>query len=67
MILLPYTIIVSVYCMNISNINDFYYYGILIFNVIIFFMAIIGITLKYVETYKISSLYMLLYPLGSNF
>ena len=36
-------------------------------NVIIFFMAIICITLKSVETYKISPLYMLLYPLGSNF
>lgn len=66
-ILLPYTIIISVYCINISNINNFYYYGILILNVIIFFMAIIGITLKSVETYKISPLYMLLYPLGSNF
>jgi len=36
-------------------------------NVIIFFMAIIGITLKSIETYKISPLYMLLFPLGSNF
>ena len=32
-----------------------------------FFMAIIGITLNSVETYKISSLYTLLYPLGTNF
>ena len=66
-ILLPYNIIVSVYCINISNINNFYYCGILFLNVIIFFMAIICITLKSVETYKISPLYMLLYPLGSNF
>ena len=66
-ILLPYTIIISGYCMNISNINNFYYYGILILNVIIFFMAIISITLKSIETYKISPLYMLLFPLGSNF
>jgi chlorobactene glucosyltransferase len=67
-ILLPYTIIVSFYSINITNNNDFYYYcGILILNLIIFFMAIIGITLNSVETYKISPLYMLLYPLGSNF
>jgi chlorobactene glucosyltransferase len=67
-ILLPYTIIVFFYNINITNNNDFYYYcGILILNLIIFFMAIIGITLKSIETYKISPLYMLLYPLGSNF
>jgi hypothetical protein len=34
-ILLPYNIIVSIYCINISNINDFYC-GILILNLIIF-------------------------------
>ena len=67
-ILLPYTIIVFFYSINITNTNDFYYYcGILILNLIIFFMAIIGITLKSINTYKISPLFMLLYPLGSNF
>jgi chlorobactene glucosyltransferase len=67
-ILLPYTIIVSLYGINISDKNDFYYNcGILILNLIIFFMAIISITLNSVKTYKISPLFMLLYPLGSNF
>jgi len=67
-ILLPYTIIVSLYGINISDKNDFYYNcGILILNLIIFFMAIIGITLNSVKTYKISPLYTILYPLGSNF
>jgi chlorobactene glucosyltransferase len=67
-ILLPYTIIVSLYGINISDKNDFYYNcGILILNLIIFFMAIISITLNSVKTYKISSLYAVLYPLGSIF
>jgi chlorobactene glucosyltransferase len=67
-ILLPYTIISLFYNIDIINNNDFYYYcGILILNLIIFCMAIIGITLKSIETYKISPLYILLYPLGSNF
>jgi chlorobactene glucosyltransferase len=67
-ILLPYTIIVSLYGINISDKNDFYYNcGILILNLIIFFMAIISITLNSVKTYKISPLYAVLYPLGSIF
>jgi chlorobactene glucosyltransferase len=67
-ILLPYTIIVSLSGINISDKNDFYYNcGILILNIIIFFMAIISITLNSVETYKISPLYTVLYPLGSIF
>jgi chlorobactene glucosyltransferase len=67
-ILLPYTIIVSLYGINISEKNDFYYNcGILILNLIIFFMAIISITLNSVKTYKISPLYAVLYPLGSIF
>jgi chlorobactene glucosyltransferase len=67
-ILLPYTIIVSLYGINISEKNDFYYNcGILILNLIIFFMAIISITLNSVKTYKISPLYTVLYPLGSIF
>jgi len=67
-ILLPYTIIVSLYGINISDKNDFYYNcGILILSLIIFFMAIISITLNSVKTYKISPLYTLLYPLGSIF
>jgi chlorobactene glucosyltransferase len=67
-ILLPYTIIVSLYGINISDKNDFYCNcGILILNLIIFFLAIIGITLNSVKTYKISPLYTVLYPLGSIF
>jgi hypothetical protein len=67
-ILLPYTIIVSLYGINISDKNDFYYNcGILILNLIIFFLAIISITLNSVKTYKISPLYAVLYPLGSIF
>jgi chlorobactene glucosyltransferase len=67
-ILLPYTIIVSLYGINISDKNDFYYNcGILILNLIIFFLAIINITLNSVKTYKISPLYAVLYPLGSIF
>lgn len=67
-ILLPYTIIVSLYGINIAEKNDFYYNcGILILNLIIFFMAIISITLNSVKTYKISPLYAALYPLGSIF
>ena len=67
-ILLPYTIIVSLYGINISDKNDFYCNcGILILNLIIFFMAIISITLNSVKTYKISPLYAVLYPLGSIF
>ena len=67
-ILLPYTIIVSLSGINISDKNDFYYNcGILILNIIIFFMASISITLNSVETYKISPLYTVLYPLGSIF
>jgi len=67
-ILLPYTIIVSLSGIHISDKNDFYYNcGIFILNLIIFFMAIISITLNSVETYKISPLYTLLYPLGSIF
>jgi chlorobactene glucosyltransferase len=67
-ILLPYTIIVSVSGIHISDKNDFYYNcGIFILNLIIFFMAILSITLNSVETYKISPLYTILYPLGSIF
>ena len=67
-ILLPYTIIVSVSGIHISDKNDFYYNcGIFILTLIIFFMAIISITLNSVETYKISPLYTILYPLGSIF
>jgi chlorobactene glucosyltransferase len=67
-ILLPYTIIVSLYGINISDKNDFYCNcGILILNLIIFFLAIISITLNSVKTCKISPLYTVLYPLGSIF
>jgi chlorobactene glucosyltransferase len=67
-ILLPYTIIVSLSGIHISDKNDFYYNcGIFILDLIIFFMAIISITLNSGETYKISPLYTILYPLGSIF
>jgi hypothetical protein len=67
-LLSSYTITISFYDNIISSNNEFYYYcGILLLNLIIFFMAIIGITLKSIEMYKISPLYALFYPIGSLF
>ncbi len=70
LILISFTII-GFYYHGLSSLTDKnncnYYCELLILNLIIFIIGIFGVALNSIKMYKISPLYVLLYPIGSLF